>query len=91
MESNVAAFLHTDNVNEELSSLLAGELAALLARLERLVNGRAAKAVEGPVSLGDSKRLCHREVREELAACYLASARGSSRSYPYFEPGKVSL
>jgi hypothetical protein len=91
VESNVAAVQHTDNVSEELSSLLAGELAALLARLERLVNGRAIKAIEGPVSLGDSTRLYHREVIQELAACYLTAALGSSRSYPYFEPGKVSL
>ncbi len=91
VESSLAAVQHIDSVNEELSSLLVRELTALLARLDQLVNGRAIKPIDGPISLGESRRLCHVEVIQELAACYLTAALGSSRSYPYFEPEREGL
>lgn len=91
VESGVIAVAFEDKVNEELSPLFTGGEETLLARLESLVNGRAVKSAEGPVSLGDSSRLWDRMVVEEVAACYRSAVLGSSRCYPYFEAGKESL
>src|SRR6267378_8116827 len=60
VESSVIAVAFEDKANEELSPLFTGGKEALLARLESLVNGRAVKSAEGPVSLGDASRLCDR-------------------------------
>jgi hypothetical protein len=89
LEAPTADALKAAAVQSEITEALQSGTDGMLAKLDSLAGSRTVAKAEGPLSLGDAKRLSQAKAVEDLAGGYRAAFVAGTRCYPYFsEPEK---
>jgi hypothetical protein len=85
IEHEIAAGASETDVQSQISNVIHGATDGGIRYLADLAEGRSVAHTDGPVSLGDARRLSQLQTVAEIAAHYHAAFAGPARRYPYFE------
>ena len=85
MEVAIAEAMQEKALQSDVAAVLGKGLDAAILQLDELAGDRVVPRAEGPVALGDAKRLHHHSGIEEMAAHYRGAFKDGTRCFPYFE------